>query len=244
MLTKISAFWMEFKNKRNTDTNIKAELLGMPVRPHFAPNGKMIQIPGRDGFLWQDYDSAKPDTLTVKLAATKDSNLATLNAWLSGSGNLVFSDDPSHYYRASVLKSYTMTPINNRFREPSFTVKFDVQPYRYLTEPANKPTLTAEGYVSNRGTQTCFPLIKVTPSSANWALTIAGCRITCTGRNNPTYIDCELQDCFNSDFSGLVNDKVKIPGGKYPVLVSGTNLISDFENITKVEFTEMRERDA
>ena len=101
-MKKLESVWFEFAGARNTDKGVR--LLSLPVRYHPAERGKLVEVPGRDGYLWAA-DGAFDNVLTrVQCQTADDADMAAVDAWLRGAGELRFSDDPERFYRARVVK--------------------------------------------------------------------------------------------------------------------------------------------
>ena len=150
---------VEFAGARNTDKGVR--LLSLPVRYHPAERGKLVEVPGRNGYLWAA-DGAFNNVLTrVQCQTADDADMAVVDAWLRGAGELRFSDDPERFYRARVVKEFSRSAAMNRFVNQAFTVTFDCQPFLYhrgvedITLDGNPDTVT------NPGTYKSAPRIKI-----------------------------------------------------------------------------------
>ena len=222
-MKKLESVWFEFAGARNTDKGVR--LLSLPVRYHPAERGELIQVPGRDGYLWTA-DGAFNNVLTrVQCQTTDDADMAIVDAWLCGAGELRFSDDPERFYRARVTKEFSRSAAMNRFVNQAFTVTFDCQPFLYhrgvedITLDGNPDTVT------NPGTYKSAPKIKIV-GTGDVTLTIGTQIVLITGMEGGVIIDSELGDCFNLTESALLNDKVSLLDDDFPTLAPGANIIS------------------
>lgn len=153
--------WFSFKGVKNSEHKVR--LLSMPVRPHPARKGTLKDIPGRDGKLFLDEKAYDRILVTVRCMAVDNENIDEVSDWLSGSGNLVFGDEPDRAYRAMVTKEYSRSNRNQRMRGQEFTVTFDCEPFRYEADPGASIAIAASpGKITNPGTQPSLPIIKVT----------------------------------------------------------------------------------
>ena len=96
-MKKLESVWFEFAGARNTDKGVR--LLSLPVRYHPEERGKLVEVPGRDGYLWAGEDAYGDVTVRVQCQTTDEADMAVVDAWLRGAGELRFSDDPERFYR-------------------------------------------------------------------------------------------------------------------------------------------------
>ena len=222
-MKKLESVWFEFAGARNTDKGVR--LLSLPVRYHPAERGKLVEVPGRDGYLWAA-DGAFDNVLTrVQCQTTDDADMAVVDAWLRGAGELRFSDDPERFYRARVVKEFSRSAAMNRFVNQAFTVTFDCQPFLYhrgvedITLDGNPDTVT------NPGTYKSAPKIKIT-GTGTAVLTIGTQIVEVDDLAGGIIIDSELGECFNLDETQLKNSVVTLMDEDFPTLAPGANIIS------------------
>ena len=222
-MKKLESVWFEFAGARNTQKGVR--LLSLPVRYHPAERGKLVEVPGRNGYLWAA-DGAFNNVLTrVQCQTTDDADMAAVDAWLRGAGELRFSDDPERFYRARVVKEFSRSAAMNRFVNQAFTVTFDCQPFLYHREVEN---ITLDGNpdtVTNPGTYKSAPRIKV-EGTGNVVLTIGTQIVEVENLEDGIIIDSELGDCFNLTETALLNHKVTLMDDEFPTLQPGANIIS------------------
>lgn len=234
---KLEAVWFEFAGARNTEKGVR--LLSLPVRYHPAERGELVQVPGRDGYLWAP-DGAYNNVLTrVQCQTADDADMAIVSAWLRGEGKLRFSDDPNRFYRARVTKEFSQSAAINRFVNQAFTVTFDCQPFLYHVEAedGDDAEITASPHtLTNPGTYKSAPRIKV-EGTGNAVLTIGTQIVEIEGLEDGIIIDSELGDCFNLTESALLNGKVTLMDDDFPTLAPGANIISWTGTVTKVTVT-------
>ena len=236
-MKKLESVWFEFAGARNTDKGVR--LLALPVRYHPAERGELVQVPGRSGYLWAP-DGGYNNVLTrVQCQTTDDADMATVDAWLHGEGNLRFSDDPDHYYRARITKEFSRSAAMNRFVNQAFTVTFDCQPFLYHVEAevGDDEEITASPHtLINLGTYKSDPKIKI-EGTGDVVLTIGTQIVEIDGLEDGIIIDSELGDCFNLTESALLNGKVTLMDEDFPTLAPGENIISWTGNVTKITIT-------
>ena len=222
-MKKLESVWFEFAGACNTDKGVR--LLSLPVRYHPAERGEFIQVPGRDGSLWAGEDAFDDVTVRVQCQTADDADMAVVDAWLRGAGELRFSDDPERFYRARVVKEFSRSAAMNRFVNQAFTVTFDCQPFLYhrgvedITLDGNPDTVT------NPGTYKSAPRIKI-EGTGNVVLTIGTQIVEVENLEDGIIIDSELGDCFNLTETALLNHKVTLMDDEFPTLAPGANIIS------------------
>ena len=94
-----------------------------------------IIIPGRDGALYVDQGRYEPIVIPVEFnfmsrPSEWGNRYREAQKWLSGSGELTFSDDQYHFYRVYYAE-ITDTERTSR-RIGTFTAEFHCDPYAYL----------------------------------------------------------------------------------------------------------------
>ena len=236
-MKKLGSVWFEFAGARNTEKGVR--LLSMPVRYHPEERGELVQVPGRSGYLWAS-DGCYNNVLTrVQCMTADDADIGNVDAWLSGAGNLRFSDDPDRFYRARVTKEFSRSAAMNRFVNQSFTVTFDCQPFLYHveTEGGGDVEIEASPYtINNPGTHKSAPRIKIA-GTGDVVLTIGTQIVEINGLEDGIIIDSELGDCFNLTETALFNSKVTLVDDAFPTLAPGANIISWTGDVTKITIT-------
>lgn len=234
-MKKLESVWFEFAGACNTDKGVR--LLSLPVRYHPAERGKLVEVPGRDGYLWAA-DGAFDNVLTrVQCQTTDDADMAAVDAWLRGAGELRFSDDPERFYRARVVKEFSRSAAMNRFVNQAFTVTFDCQPFLYHREVEN---ITLDGNpdtVTNPGTYKSAPRLTI-EGTGDAVLTIGTQILEVTDLAGGVIIDSELGECFDLTETAMRNDRVTLMDDNFPALHPGANIISwTGTGVTKITVT-------
>ena len=222
-MKKLESVWFEFAGARNTQKGVR--LLSLPVRYHPAERGKLVEVPGRDGYLWAA-DGAFDNVLTrVQCQTADDADMAAVSAWLRGAGELRFSDDPDRCYRARVTKEVSRSAAMNRFVNQTFTVTFDCQPFLYHREVDDIPLTASPATVTNPGTHKSAPRLTI-EGTGDAVLTIGTQIVEVENLEDGIIIDSELGDCFNLTETALLNHKVTLMDDEFPTLAPGANIIS------------------
>ena len=222
-MKKLTSAWFEFAGARNTDRGVR--LLSLPVRYHPAERGELVQVPGRDGYLWAA-DGSFDNVLTrVQCQTTDDADMATVSAWLCGAGELRFSDDPERFYRARVTKEFSRSAAVNRFVNQTFTVTFDCQPFLYHREVEDIPMTSSPSTVTNPGTHKSAPRLTI-EGTGDAVLTIGTQIVEVDDLGGGIIIDSELCECFDLTETQLKNSGVTLMDENFPTLAPGANIIS------------------
>ena len=234
-MKKLTSAWFEFAGARNTDKGVR--LLSLPVRYHPKERGKLVEVPGRDGYLWAGEDAYGDVTVRVQCQTTDEADMAVVDAWLRGAGELRFSDDPERFYRARVVKEFSRSAAMNRFVNQAFTVTFDCQPFLYhrsvedITLDGNPDTVT------NPGTYKSAPRIKLA-GTGTVVLTIGTQIVEVDDLGGGVVIDSDLGECFDLTETQLKNSVVTLMDDAFPTLAPGANIISwTGDGVTKITVT-------
>ena len=189
-----------------------------------------IEIEGRDGFLTQDNGSYRSNIKSVECWIKDLSQIDYICSWLTGGGDVIFSNEPDKKYKATIINQIEFSKIILQYHK--FIIQFDCQPHKYSID--NNPIiLTAAGVILNPGAAS-KPVIKIY-GAGNIDLTINSAVIHITSVVDYVTIDGELMDCYKDTV--LKNNNMN---GEFPVLVSGSNTISWTGIVTKVEVVPNR----
>lgn len=194
--------WFSFKGRRNTDPDLMARMLGMPVRPHPERKGEYVPIIDMDGELWVDHNGYERILVTVPCLVPDNDNIDAVSAWLSGSGDLIFGDEPNRAYHARITKEFARTNRAQRLRGQEFTIPFDCEPYRYSADPENDMIhiISAIDSITNPGTADSLPLITVN-GNGDGAVMIGRNTLLFDSVTEPVHVDCAAKIAYTGDGS-------------------------------------------
>lgn len=197
--------WFEFKGIRSDDMGIY--LRTMPIR--FLPGRNITRktISGRDGALAYGDGSYKDISVRQECDARDETKLSEIAAWLTGSGELRFSDEPDRVYQASVEKEFSRSSIAARFAGQRFTVNFTCAPFKKLYPEPAEIILTSAKAITNPGTAPSLPKVAIS-GYGDFSLTIGMQTIFFYGIENGIIVDSELMDAISPDGSQLLNNKI------------------------------------
>lgn len=128
------------------------------------------------------------------------------------------ADDPEVYRMAQFVSQ--IEPNTGPFLESGlFTLTFNCKPQKWLKSGENAIFISSSKTLINPTSQKAFPLIEVIGTGT---ITINDSVLTLANNTSKTYIDCEIQDCYEGSINR--NPDLTIIGG-FPVLQK-TNTIT------------------
>lgn len=197
----------------------------MPSHKRASMRYTEFTVKNRDGTLHipEGYSNIELKAKIVLLDAKPETRLS-VNAWATGYGRLITSDDPSRAYKAQILREINWSRIkgNKGFFDEA-TINFDCDPFLYEASETSI-TFTSNGRMLNPGTVYAIPLLQVY-GSGDTTFTVAGSTVTIKGMTSgqPINIDCENGYIYgNSGAKEMIGDYPEIPVGISNVSL-GTN---------------------
>lgn len=143
-----------YKEKNSRDMGIS--ILKLPPRIKPERRGEIINVPGRDGFLFESDDAYNNKTLEIECTFIPpegntqnqiDAMIMDILVWLDGNGKLIFSDYPGYYYEATIINSIPIERLFKRYRR--FMLSFEVQPFSKSLIPSQIEKQTLEEEIFN-----------------------------------------------------------------------------------------------
>ena len=188
-----------------------------------------IEIAGRDGFLTIDNNGAYKGIPKQVLATVLDlENLDFICEWLDGKGEVIFSNEPTRKYKATIINQVDLSKILRTFH--SILIQFECQPHKYPLDNYTETFTTMESI--ENGTNTISkPIIKVY-GTGNIQIIINSQVVFLYNVVGYVTMDSEMVDCYKDNV--LKNSDME---GEFLRLEVGSNLISWNGNVTKVEIT-------
>ena len=178
-------------------------------------------VDGVDGSIIEELGYESYDkTIIVVLKA--GANVDEILEYFTGSGEIVFSNEPDKYYRARILKSIDYERML-RFRTAKIT--FRVQPFKYDYEELeilgniNGRSLA----VNNIGNYPAKPLITI-EGAGTVELSVNGtviCRYVFADGEDTVILDSEKQDAY---LGGVLKNRNMV--GEFPIIEKGANVIT------------------
>ena len=198
-------------------------LLISELPPIVRPNMRVKEtvIDGVDGSIIEELGYESYDR-TISIGLKIGANVDDVNWFFTGSGNVIFSNEPDKYYIGTIIKSIDYERL---LRYKTAKVTFRVQPFKYeRVEVARKATSERISMiVDNIGNHTSEPIITI-KGSGTIELKINAYRrfrYTFPSGENFVVIDCERQDAYWGNT--LKNRNME---GEFPIFDRGKNSIS------------------
>lgn len=223
--------WFKFNDKQSdTEGLILKEI---PTRFYPEKRIERIQIPNRDGYLYQEEEAYDTFILSVEFTIKNRANINSVFSWLNGEGKLYFSDFSDRYYNARVVNAPTFQRMLSTFGKCQ--IQFECMPFSnkavdsvVLTENTDDLTITTLAPIQ--------PTLKLI-GTGNYTITINNVAIVLTGVENPA-IDCKLGMLIED--GSPANSKMN-GDARNIKLVNGNNFVSIIGTYTSLEI-EYEER--
>ena len=212
-----------YKEKNSRDMGIS--ILKLPPRIKPERRGEIINVPGRDGFLFESDDAYNNKTLEIECTFIPpegntqnqiDVMIMDILVWLDGNGKLIFSDYPGYYYEATIINSIPIERLFKRYRR--FMVSFEVQPFSKSLIPSQIEKQTLEEEIFNVKTSLKINL----QATGNIEIHINDNIMHFNDIESPLVIDGELMNVTDELGVNMNNHMV----GDFPKLKPGNNTIS------------------
>lgn len=188
------------------------------------------EIDGRDGDIVEKvgYESY---TKSVGIGLARNFNIDEVINYFTGEGELVLSDEPNKVYLASI---YDSIEYDRLLRMRKATIKFYVQPYKYLKNE-DKVELDVTTHTSveviNKGLEISKPIISLEGSGTVEIIVNNTNIFKYTFPNDETkvIIDSLEEEAY---YEGIYKNRNML--GEFPKLSVGSNVISWTGTLTKI----------
>lgn len=216
-----------FNNKNSLDIE---GLLISELPPITKPKMRttITKIDGRDGDIVENlgYESY---TKTITIGLRKNYDINEIINFFNGSGDLVLSNESDKVYQATVIEQIDFERL---VRYRTATVKFYVQPYKYLFNEEQKVyeiTEEKEIVIENKGLENSKPII-----------TLYGSGIVSLSVNNYNAFQIDIDDEYvvvdsmqqEAYKENVLKNRLMI--GDFPELKSGNNTITWTGTLSKI----------
>lgn len=171
-----------WKGKDSRDLGIWITQLPQPTRA--KERTKNVTIPGRSGSLQLlEGETVHDDVLMeCRCFIRAEIDRQSVIQWLTGSGTVIFSNEPDFSRNGRIIEQYTFEHFAND-GSTEFAVQWQCEPYKAKYPPKPNITVSSSGqYITNPGDVPSMPKIKVNGSGAV-TLTVGG---TAVGLNLTT----------------------------------------------------------
>lgn len=217
---------MNFAGRSSVEFGIIVTTL--PAIPTPEERGEAIEIPGRNGDIWDGEGAYMPITITVPIWVPPTASLTQVRGWLTGEGKLKF-DNGSLYWDARVAGSPSFTPSNLNDGWTA-NIAFLCQPFRGVE--GNDILVSSSPYtLQNPYSAYSEPLLAV-ECTGDFEINVNGTLASVTGLTGTVMLDTLLQACYQG--TNLTNGAMT---GAFHTLVPGENTISYTGDVTRITIT-------
>lgn len=162
-----------WKGKDSRDMGIWISQLPPPTRAQERTTS--VTVPGRSGSLQLLEDEAVHDDVLMECQCFLRSDIDKQNVirWLTGSGLVIFSNEPDYSRKGRIIEQITFDHFAND-GSTEFSVQWQCEPYKAKYPPKPNITVSSSGqYITNPGDVPSMPKITVNGSGAV-TLTVGG----------------------------------------------------------------------
>ena len=201
----------------------------MPPTVRAAQRIESVKVPGRSGSLHETDGSYDNYTKTMECAIKNRQKIDDIAAWLTGSGEIIFSSEPDKVYRVTISNTISIAQMMRTFQK--FQVSFDTYPFKYSVNRFDEALeLEKPAVILGKGTVYSQPVITVYGSGAV-TFTINGVDYPLSNVDGYVTINSEIEECYKS---GLNMNNI-FSADEFPRLEPGENAISWIGNVEKIE---------
>ena len=218
-MKRLTEAWFTFKGVDSRDMGIF--IRSMPIRHMPGRNYSHKKLSGLDGSFRSGDGSYNDVRVQLECDIPNAVNIAAVVGWLSGDGELVFSDEPTLAYDAAVEKEFSRSSIIAKMAGQRFTITWLCAPFRRMIPAAEPIVIAAPGSFSNPGTVYSLPKITVS-AHGDFSVSINQQTMFFSDVADGIVLDSELVDAFALDESVTVNERVY---GEFFRLNPGVNMI-------------------
>lgn len=201
----------------------------MPPTVRAAQRVESVKVPGRSGSLHETDGSYDNYTKTMECAIKKREKIDDIAAWLTGSGEIIFSSEPDKVYRVTISNTISIAQMMRTFQK--FQVSFDTYPFKYSVNRFDEALeMEKPAVILGKGTVYSQPVITVHAAGAV-TLTINGADYPLDNVDGYVTINSEIEECYKS---GLNMNNI-FSADEFPRLEPGDNTISWTGEVEKIE---------
>lgn len=161
--------------------------------------------------------------------------LNTIKAWLSGQGTVIFSDEPTRFYRAHIINEIDYQSWVDDFADRTATITFSCSPFAYHTGVEDIMVNTSGRVITNVGTFDALPKLAIT-GSGDVSIMIGQSIFELAGLAGTVTVDSEEQECYS--VSGYVRTpRNSMMTGEFPTIAPGQTSVVWTGTVTSIVIT-------
>ena len=197
-----------------------------------------VNVVGRSGELriqeTDEYGSDVFDSIEKPITVCYTGNdYDLIKKWLRGTSNLILSNQPDRYFRASIDNIIPIEQVSRRMR--NFTITFSCYPYTFLTQGDKslifKPMTADWSTIIMNEYELSLPHIKIF-GHGDIGIKVNGVETDFYFVDQYIECDSDMQQCYKDKQNMGMN-----MSGQFPVLYPGKNVIEFTGNIQEVQLT-------
>ena len=225
--------WFKFKGISSEQYGI-LESLPLDLRPERVTS--VIEIPNGMPVIYESKAyRTQVTTLTLGLKDNSVENLQQINSWLTGKGELIFSNDPDKHYIAVCNGTLTGTRMIRTLGK--LPVQFTVLPFKYAnSEDWQEIDVSSSHYafIENHGTAESEPTFKL---FGNGELSLydysTGTNVLVRNVSDHCIVDTPNRRVYDKDGNVILNETTgNVPGLR---VQPGSTQYSFSENVSKIQ---------
>ena len=206
----------------------------LPIVPTANVKQDIIEIDGRHGFLTNSQESYEPIDIDIELKIYNKKDIQKVRNIFRGSGQLILSNQPDRYYKATVVSKLDFERVIRQFH--TVLITFKLQPHAYETKDSTiKLTSASTSYgLENNTNATAQPEITIY-GTGTATLIIGNETIRIKDINNHIILNYDLKEAYRIN-DGIMSNANKDVECDYVEIQTGTTLISwSASGITGIE---------
>ena len=167
----------------------------LPIVPTANVKQDIIEIDGRHGFLTNSQETYEPIDIDIELKIYNKKDIQKVRNIFRGSGQLILSNQPDRYYKATVVSKLDFERVIRQFH--TVLITFKLQPHAYETKDSTiKLTSASTSYgLENNTNATAQPEITIY-GTGTATLIIGNETIRIKDINNHIILNYDLKEAY------------------------------------------------
>jgi len=228
----MSDMWFIWRGVSSEAHGVVVRSLPTPIAG--AQRHTTVIVPGRHGALHLMENARDEALVMIECYLPYEQGVSvsarrTIAGWLTGSGQLVVSDQPGVYFRGSILDAIIFQPVLDGFADCTLSVPVWIKPHAYVSGVSDIVLSASGAEVVNPYTAESEPAITVA-GSGDVVMDIGGVDVELNLSDGPVTLDCEARLAHRDGV--LVGGAVSL--SEWPTLRPGTTTISWSGSVSNV----------
>ena len=213
--------WIVFKGFNTQGIFLIEEV---PVIPSAELKQELIEIDGKHGFLTNSQETYESIDIDIELKIYNKKDIQKVRNIFRGSGQLILSNQPDRYYKATVVSKLDFERVIRQFH--TVLITFKLQPHAYeIKDSTIKLTSAATSYILENNTNTTAQPEITIYGTGTATLIIGNETIRIKDINNHIILNYDLKEAYRIN-DGIMYNANKDVECDYVEIQTGTTLIS------------------